>query len=116
MGFREDVYSIMKACDAYVHSVNWEGFGLAVVEAMASGLPVIASGVSGLKDIVKGVGLLFNPGDVSDLVKKIKYLFSSEHIYNRFKILSIKKSHDYSFDKYVSDTIETYFRLLNKKI
>ena len=50
LGARDDVPSIMNACDAYVSASTAEGLGLANVEAMASGLPVVCRHLAGITD------------------------------------------------------------------
>lgn len=61
-----------------VPSVGYEGFPLAVVEAFATGLPVIASNIGSLSELVDHgrTGLLFRPGDAQDLAGKIDWAFS----------------------------------------
>ena len=51
-----------------------EGMPYVILEAMASGLPIIASNIAGVRDLVKHDhnGFLFSPGDVNDLIKKLK--------------------------------------------
>jgi glycosyltransferase involved in cell wall biosynthesis len=59
---------LLSQCDAYVQpSVGEEAFGISVVEAMACGLPVLASDNGGLPEIVvpRSTGLLLTPGDVA---------------------------------------------------
>lgn len=51
-GFRKNPYPIMKKCKVLLMPSLWEGFGLAAVEALTLGLPVICSGAGGLSDIV----------------------------------------------------------------
>ena len=58
----------------YVHAAHWEGFGLTIIEAIASGLPVLASNVSGLKEIIEPT-YLFNNDEKSNLVKLIENIF-----------------------------------------
>lgn len=71
LGIRSDVDRILKTTDVVVLSSHVEGFGLAAVEGMAAGKPVIASNVPGLAEVVEGAGLLFTPSDEKDLVNKI---------------------------------------------
>lgn len=59
LGLREDVPALLKTADIVVMSSHFEGFGLAAVEGMAAGKPVIASDVPGLQDVVQGAGILF---------------------------------------------------------
>ena len=51
-GYVEDMAGFLKKADIFLIPSRWEGFGLAAVEAMNSGLPVIASNVTGLKEII----------------------------------------------------------------
>ncbi|MFZ4615369.1 MAG: glycosyltransferase [Rectinemataceae bacterium] len=73
-GARIEVPDFMARANAYVQSSHWEGFGIAAVEAMAAGLPVIASAVPGLAEVVQGAGLLFPPGDAAALAGTIESL------------------------------------------
>ena len=82
LSVREDAISILKASDIVVMSSNFEGFGLAAVEGMAAGKPVIASDVEGLSNIVEGAGLLFEPHNEKDLAAKVRELGSVSAIVN----------------------------------
>ena len=64
-GFQEAVHSILRTCDLYVHPALLEGFGIAVVEAMAMGKAVVATTTGGLPEVVVDgeTGLLVPPGD-----------------------------------------------------
>jgi glycosyltransferase involved in cell wall biosynthesis len=54
LGTRRDVADILRALDGYVMPSLWEGLSLALLEAMASGLPVIASDVGGVSQVLAG--------------------------------------------------------------
>jgi len=74
---QEDLPNLYAQADICVVPSIWrEPFGIAAVEAMAAGKPVVASRVGGLEEIVEdGVtGLLFEPGNVEDLAKKLSIL------------------------------------------
>src|SRR2546426_861582 len=67
LGKREDVERLIKLADVYVQSAHWEGFSIAVLEAMASGVPVVASRVPSLVELVDSAGVLFELGNAEDL-------------------------------------------------
>jgi glycosyltransferase involved in cell wall biosynthesis len=73
LGFRRDVPDLLAASDLLVHPARVEGFGYAVVEAMAAGLPVVATNASSLPELVDpGVtGLLVPPGDREALERAV---------------------------------------------
>jgi glycosyltransferase involved in cell wall biosynthesis len=64
LGYRTDVTEILPAFDVFLFPSLKEAMGLAIVEAMAARLPVVASMVGGVPEVVtKGTGLLVPPGD-----------------------------------------------------
>jgi glycosyltransferase involved in cell wall biosynthesis len=62
-----DVAAWLQRATAYVHPARWEGFGLGVLEAMLAGVPVVASNVSSLPELVGDAGILVRPEDPSAL-------------------------------------------------
>jgi glycosyltransferase involved in cell wall biosynthesis len=68
-----DVAAWLERAAVYVHPARWEGFGLAVLEAMLSGLPVVATNVSSLPELVVDgeTGLLVEPNEPAALALAI---------------------------------------------
>ena len=74
---RTDVSGLLAEADLYVLASRCEGFGLALVEAMASGLPVVATRTQGPGEIVEeGSGLLVPPGDAGALAAALERLIA----------------------------------------
>lgn len=78
LGYREDVNEIYKAVDLFVFPSKREGLPVALMEAMASGLPIICSNIRGNNDLVedKKNGFLINPNDVNEFAEKISIIIS----------------------------------------
>jgi glycosyltransferase involved in cell wall biosynthesis len=72
-GSRSDVYQLLPGADAFILSSKREGFPMSILEAMAAGLPVIASNVGGIPEIVKDGenGILIPPQDQNSLANAI---------------------------------------------
>jgi glycosyltransferase involved in cell wall biosynthesis len=73
---RDQVLTLMKKARLLVSpSASYETFGLVVVEAFACGVPVVASRIGAMAEIVEDgrTGLLFTPGDPDDLAQKIRW-------------------------------------------
>jgi glycosyltransferase involved in cell wall biosynthesis len=107
IGWQKDVSSFLKKIDIFVLSSRNEGLGLAILEAGLSGLPVVASRVGGIKDIIddKKNGLLFRKGDVNNLTKKINYLIENNKERERLG-KSLQKKIVKNFD--IKDTVKHY--------
>jgi glycosyltransferase involved in cell wall biosynthesis len=82
LGNRGDVPELLAVCDAFVLPSLWEGLPMALIEAMASGLPVIASEVSGTRQVMvpNETGLLVPPGDVQALSEAMVVLLSDREL------------------------------------
>jgi glycosyltransferase involved in cell wall biosynthesis len=78
LGYREDAHSLMAGADVYVQPSVQEGFGLAVVEAMALSVPVIVSDVGGMKGTVEHglTGIKVPPREPNALAYSIEELIS----------------------------------------
>ena len=77
IGFRKDIKNLYKGSDLYVNSSEHEALSYLIIEAMAAGLPVIATDMGGNRDIVNdeaGCGLLVkydDPVSMSDAMKRL---------------------------------------------
>lgn len=73
-GASTDTARLLRAADVYVQPSHYESFSNALVEAMATGLPVVASRVGGMLDCIADGenGLLSTPGDAGDIANKLR--------------------------------------------
>lgn len=108
LGMRSDVDQIMKTCDAFVLSSHFEGFGLVAVEAMASGLPVIASNVTGLAEVVGDAGVLFNQGNAEELRESIINICENNKLKNEFVTKGKIQAEKYSINHFIAQHISLY--------
>lgn len=74
LGQRADVDALLRESDVFVHSSANESFGMAPLEAMSIGLPVVCSDVPGLREVVGGAALRFRAGDSVQLAELIRSL------------------------------------------
>ena len=80
LGKRDDVPSVLAASDVFVLASDWEGNPLAVMEAMAAGLPVIATEVGGVPELVRSGehGLLVRAGDCAAFAHAMQSLHDDQ--------------------------------------
>ncbi|MBI3756472.1 MAG: glycosyltransferase family 4 protein [Deltaproteobacteria bacterium] len=77
-GFCADIPGLLSAADFFVHTPLYEGLGVAVMEAVAAGLPTIASRVGGIPELIEDekTGLLVPPHDAEALSAALSRLLS----------------------------------------
>ncbi len=76
LGAMSNVREFLSVLDVFVHPSHWEGLGIAVLEAMAMALPVVATNIEGLAEIIDNDkdGLLVSPNDPGAVARAIKAL------------------------------------------
>ena len=79
LGFRKDIAELHKAADIFVFPSLQEGLPVAVMEAMASGLPIVASKIRGNEDLISNNqgGYLINPKDSEQIAKAIEKMIQN---------------------------------------
>lgn len=77
LGYRKDVERICKVANCFVHIPTREGLGVAPLEAMASGLPLIASNINGINDYAKNevTGYTVNPKSIVEVKEAIERMY-----------------------------------------
>lgn len=89
----------------------YENCPMSVLESQMYGTPVIGADIGGIPELIEdGVdGLLFKPGDVNDLVDKIKYLYNNNPVIERFsKLCNIKVKQRFFIDGYYEELMKLY--------
>ncbi len=108
LGMRSDVPSLLRAADIVVQSSHIEGFGLAAVEAMAAGVPVVASDVEGLAQVVDGAGLLFEHENHHQLAMHISRLLADPSLRNRLIEKGLARAAGYGIDRMTDAYLKAY--------
>lgn len=117
IGWSDNVEKYYHEADIALIPSRWEGFGLVAVEALSTGLPVVASNIEGLSEIFdeQTPHYLFEPGNVDDVVKgvyKIEELITSD---SGISTRARKTSEKFTIDKMVRKYSELYRQLLSNE-
>jgi glycosyltransferase involved in cell wall biosynthesis len=110
-GARDDVPDLLASFDVFAHAARYEGFCLAVVEAQAAGIPVVATAVGGVPEAVANgeTGLLVPPGDDHALAAAITRLLEDQPLADRLAAAGRRRVHDlYSERRMVEETLRLY--------
>lgn len=107
---RDALRDFLHKLDIYVHATHGETMSTAIMQALSCGLPVIASDVSGVNNMVRPeAGLLYRPGDVADLAKKLEGLIRDPMAAETWR----KLARNYAVKNYaISATVKSYEALI----
>lgn len=117
-GWRRDIPGVLSGIDAFVLTSLWEGLPVTVLEAMASGKPVIATDTLGVREVVEDgqTGYLIPPKDMSGACEKLIRLLGDGQMRERMG----RRARDslglrFHIDSMVSDTQRLYLDLYSQK-
>lgn len=82
LGYRSDVPELLGRCDVFVHCTHTEGLPLVLLEAMAAGVPIVATDLPSCREVLDGgrCGLLVPPQDASAVAQAIRRLVEDEQL------------------------------------
>ncbi len=109
-GFRTDVAEIYKCCDIFAFPSKREGLPVSVMEAMASGLPCVASDIRGNRDLIKEGknGFLCSPITVDEFRKKIAVLIDTPGVCTTIEKNNIEDVKLFGLDNVKKEMYEIY--------
>lgn len=114
---REKVYRLLHSFDIFAMVSLWEGFCNAVVEAMAAGLPVIATDVEPLPEVVGNAGAYIPPNDPQKLAEVIIDLYNNpEKAKEMAKKGQQRAQNKFSLEKTIESYEKLYLDLYEKKM
>jgi len=117
LGNKQNVREYLVASDIFVMPSLFEGLPLSLLEAMSCGLPVVATSVGGVPEVItdSSLGLLVEENNPEDLLGKIKYLLSlPKEDLEEMGIVGRKRiQENFSINHMVSQYLSLYRRLIN---
>lgn len=98
---------------AFTYLSLYEGFGLPLLEAMASGIPTLASSVASLHEIVNSAGLLVDPFNVDTIKDKLQQLLEDNNLRAKLKRQGFIQASQFSWQGCVENTVKVYQKTLD---
>jgi glycosyltransferase involved in cell wall biosynthesis len=109
-----DLPMIYAGAKLFVYPSLLEGFGFPPLEAMATGVPVIASDTSSLRENLTGAATLVPPGDARILAAEMRILLTEEAARTNGVKAGLKRSECYRWDRLAVDTLACYEELYDE--
>jgi glycosyltransferase involved in cell wall biosynthesis len=110
LGLRSDVIEIMKTTDIFVHPSKREGLSVALMEAMACGLPIICAKIRGNVDLIKDGegGILCENGNIATLREAIRLLGEDSTLRQEMGSYNLERVKEFGIEGVLAQLAEIY--------
>jgi len=108
----EALHAFYRAAEVFVFPSLYEGFGLPPLEAMASGTPVVTSGVSALPEVVGDAAMIVKPENVFDIARGIKEVLLNEALRCSLVEHGLEQARRFSWYDTAAQVLDTYREVL----
>jgi glycosyltransferase involved in cell wall biosynthesis len=99
--------ALYSASELFVYPSLYEGFGLPVIEAMASGVPVVTSTITSLPEIAGRAAELVDPFDIESIAQGIRNVVNNTNIQDRFINPGLERASQFTWDQTARATWQT---------
>ncbi len=107
---REEVLILLQSATALIHPSRLEGFGLPVLEAMASGCPVVATDIPALREVLGDASMLAQLDDIPALGRAMRQIADQESLRSDLRARGLVRAKDFDWDRSAAQTIDVYRR------
>jgi len=113
-GFRNDIPQILSIFDIFVLSSYTEGLCTSLIDAMAVGLPIIATNVGGVPELIAENinGFQVLPDNPAQIYEAVMKLVKDRNLLNRFSELNKIKAKEFSKDRMIENTEHVYWEMI----
>lgn len=116
LGTPDNISKELHEADIYVHASKSEAFGLVLLEAMASGIPVVSLDGKGNRDLIQdGInGFIVDQDDIETFVYRINDLIKDKELYSRIALKGQESAKKYDIRNYTDQLIQIYQNALRR--
>lgn len=109
----DELIPLLKNAQFFILPSLYEGFGMTVLEAFATGVPAIASDIPSLIEVAKDSAYLVNPIDIEGIAKAMLDFSGDEKMRNEFIRKGLKRAKDFNWEDVAKKTLAVYEKLNN---
>jgi len=109
----EDMPQVYRQSDIFISASMQEGMSNAMLEAMASGLPLITTRCEGVDELIADNGIIVNNANAREITDAVRKLADDRQLYKKMAIAAKKQAQKFTWNEVASKYIELYHKILN---
>jgi glycosyltransferase involved in cell wall biosynthesis len=110
----DELVSLFQGAAVLAHPSRYEGFGLPPLEAMAAGVPVVASNAASLPEVVGEAGMLVPPDDIERWSEALEQALLNEPLRRELVQAGYERARAFTWERAAQQTVATYFEALRE--
>lgn len=108
----DNLYDWLGCSDALVYASLYEGFGIPILEAFASGVPVITSNCTSMPEVAGDAAILVNPYDEQSIAEAIVDICNDNVLRQRLIRSGLERNQQFNWAKTAAQTLGAYRKML----
>jgi glycosyltransferase involved in cell wall biosynthesis len=104
----EDKALLLAAATIFAYPSLYEGFGIPVLEALASGIPTVTSNVSAMPEVAGCAALMVNPNSTSQLAIALERLLTDPELRKELREQSLRQAAKFTWQRAATETLDAY--------
>jgi glycosyltransferase involved in cell wall biosynthesis len=108
----EKMPEVYRNSDIFISASMQEGMSNAMLEAMASGLPIVTTRCEGLAELIDGNGIIVEKDNIGDIAKAVKRLADDSGLYKQMSIAARKQAEKFDWANIASSYMEQYRKII----
>jgi alpha-1,3-rhamnosyl/mannosyltransferase len=110
-----ELHALYRCASALVYPSRYEGFGLPLIEAMATGTPVIGSRAGAIPEVVGEAAILLDPDDTTGWTEAIAKVVNDEALRRRMRERGLRRAAGFTWARTARTTMDVYRRVLRER-
>ncbi|MCK9378604.1 MAG: glycosyltransferase family 4 protein [Candidatus Moranbacteria bacterium] len=108
----DELVPLFSGAEFFVMPSLYEGFGMTILEAFATGTPAIVSNVSSIPEIAGDAALMINPLNVNEISEAMWEFSQNDNLREKYKQRGLARAKDFNWEKCARETLEVYKSLI----
>ena len=108
--------ALMNMADLFLYPSKREGFGIPILEGMATGTPVLTSNVASMPEVAGNAAYLVDPFNVNDITQGLISILSDEEIQKNLRKKGLERAKEFSWERTAKATLASYRRIVDQDV